>query len=51
MENEAVEQLAFADGIVLNKIDLADDDELDAVEARIREVNPLAPIVRTQQGK
>ncbi len=51
VENEAVEQLAFADRIVLNKIDLVDDSELDAVESRIREVNPLAPIVRTQQGK
>ncbi|MXZ86515.1 MAG: GTP-binding protein [Acidimicrobiia bacterium] len=51
VENEAVEQLAFADRIVLNKIDLADDSELDKVESRIREVNPLAPIIRTQHGK
>ena len=36
---------------VLNKIDLADDDELSEVESRIQEVNPLAPIIRTQHGK
>ena len=51
VENEAVEQLAFADRIVLNKIDLSNDSELDIVESRIREVNPLAPIIRTQHGK
>ncbi len=51
VENEAVEQLAFADRIVLNKIDLADDSGLDEVESRIREVNALAPIIRTQHGK
>ena len=51
VENEALEQLAFADRIVLNKIDLANDDELSEVESRIQEVNPLAPIIRTQHGK
>lgn len=51
VENEALEQLAFADRIVLNKIDLADNDELSVVESRIQEVNPLAPIIRTQHGK
>ena len=51
VDNEALEQLAFADRIVLNKIDLADDDELSEVESRIQEVNPLAPIIRTQHGK
>ena len=51
VENEALEQLAFADRIVLNKIDLADDDELSEVESLIQEVNPLAPIIRTQHGK
>ena len=51
IENEALEQLAFADRIVLNKIDLANDDELSEVESRIQEVNRLAPIIRTQHGK
>ena len=36
VENEAVEQLAFADRVLLNKIDLVDEQELVAVEKRIR---------------
>ena len=44
---EAREQIAFADQIVLNKTDLVDEAELGAVEARIRRLNPLAPIYRS----
>jgi G3E family GTPase len=43
---EAREQVAFADQIVLNKTDLVTEDELRAVEAAIRRLNPLAPIHR-----
>jgi len=43
---EAREQIAFADQIVLNKADLVTPQELAAVEARIRRLNPLAPIHR-----
>ena len=41
---EAVEQIAFADQIVLNKIDLVSPEELEQVTAAIRRLNPLAPI-------
>jgi G3E family GTPase len=51
VENEAVEQVAFADRIVLNKVDLADDDQIATVERRIREINAMAPIIRTEHGK
>jgi G3E family GTPase len=51
VENEAIEQLAFADRVVLNKIDLAGEAELAEVEGRIRQINALAPIVRTSHGK
>jgi len=47
---EAVEQIAFADQIVLNKTDLVTEAELAAVEAQIRRINPLAPIHRTQRA-
>ncbi|MBP6547019.1 MAG: GTP-binding protein [Phenylobacterium sp.] len=47
---EAVEQIAFADQIVLNKTDLVTEAELKAVEAAIRRINPLAPIHRAQRS-
>jgi len=48
---EAVEQIAFADQIVLNKTDLVTEAELKAVEASIRKINPLAPIHRTTRSQ
>ena len=47
---EAAEQVAFADQIVLNKTDLVSDDELSAIEARLRRLNPLAPIHRAKRA-
>ncbi|HYY84663.1 MAG TPA: GTP-binding protein [Beijerinckiaceae bacterium] len=45
---EAKNQIAFADVIVLNKIDLVSGQELDEVEGRIRAINPYAKLHRTQ---
>jgi G3E family GTPase len=47
---EAVEQVAFADQIVLNKTELASEAELAAIEARLKSINPLAPIFRAQRA-
>ena len=47
---EAKEQIAFADAIVLNKIDLVTPEEVDAVEARIRAVNAGTRIVRARNA-
>ncbi len=47
---EAVEQIAFADQIVLNKTDLADEAQLQGVERALRRINPLAPIHRAQRS-
>jgi G3E family GTPase len=47
---EAAEQIAFADQIVLNKTDLVSEDELKRIEARLRRLNPLAPIHRAQRS-
>ncbi len=44
---EAKNQIAFADVILLNKTDLVSPAELDAVEARIRLINPTARVHRT----
>jgi G3E family GTPase len=45
---EAKNQIAFADVIILNKIDLVSPDELAAVEDRIRAINPYARIHRAK---
>lgn len=52
VENEAEEQLAFADIVLLNKIDLVPEEpELLKVEKRIRAINPNVPIMRTSHSK
>ena len=50
IENETVEQLAFADRIMLNKIDLATEEELQNVEKKIKGINGFAPIFRTENS-
>jgi G3E family GTPase len=47
--HEAQEQLAFADTIILNKTDLVGEDDIAAVEQRIRPINPTASIIRSQR--
>src|SRR5476649_615893 len=47
---ESREQIAFADQIVLNKTDLVSDDDLRMIEARLRRMNPLAPIHRAERS-
>jgi G3E family GTPase len=47
----AQEQIAFADQIVLNKTELISEAELRDIETRLRKLNPLAPIHRTQRSK
>jgi G3E family GTPase len=44
---EAKNQIAFADVIVLNKVDLVTPEELAEVEARIRAINPYAKLHKT----
>jgi G3E family GTPase len=48
VENESVEQIAFADRVLLNKVDLATEEELAAVERRIRSINSGVQILRTR---
>ena len=50
VENESVEQLAFADRIMLNKIDLVSEEELGNVESRIKSINGFAPIFHTENS-
>src|SRR5215831_12833146 len=46
----AREQIALADFILLNKVDLISPEKLAAVEAEIQELNPHARIFRTEQA-
>ena len=48
---EAQEQIAFADIILLNKTDLVSDEQLAKIESRIRNLNKLAVIHRTSHSK
>merc|ERR1712070_1107117 len=43
-ENEAVEQVAFADRMILNKTDLVTEEDLERVTQRLRSINQFAPI-------
>jgi G3E family GTPase len=47
---EAQEQIAFADIIVLNKMDLVSAEEAAAVEAQIKAINPYAEIRRSTKS-
>jgi G3E family GTPase len=46
---EAEEQIAFADVVLLNKVDLVSEEELASVTARIRRINPTAAIRETER--
>ncbi|KAJ0680155.1 putative cobW/HypB/UreG, nucleotide-binding domain, cobalamin (vitamin B12) biosynthesis CobW [Helianthus annuus] len=49
--NEAVEQIAYADRIIVNKTDLVGDREVTAVVQRIKGINRMAELKRTEFGK
>ncbi len=48
--DESTEQVAFADVLVLNKTDLVSDEALDRLEARLRDMNRMARVVRTERA-
>lgn len=48
VENESVEQVAFADRVLLNKIDLVDDFQKEKVISKIRSINKCADIIETE---
>jgi G3E family GTPase len=50
VENEAVEQVAFADRLILNKCDLVNETEIGVVEGRLKDINKFAPIIRSTQS-
>jgi G3E family GTPase len=47
----AREQIVMADFLLLNKTDLVDEDQLQRIEAKARELNPHAQIFRTNHSQ
>lgn len=47
----AREQVAMADFVLLNKTDLVEEPKLDALEKKVREINPHASLFRTNQSQ
>ena len=48
--DESTEQIAFADVLVLNKTDLVNNEALDGLEARLRDMNRMARVVRSEMA-
>ena len=48
--DESTEQIAFADVLVLNKTDLVKGEGLDGLESRLRDMNRMAKIVRSEKA-
>lgn len=48
--NEAVEQVAYADRIILNKIDLVNDADVEALTKKIQHINGMAQIKKAKFG-
>jgi G3E family GTPase len=44
-------QIAYADILLLNKVDLVDEGDLDLLEVKIRDVKPDARIIRTNHAQ
>ncbi|KAH8084412.1 ATP binding protein [Aureococcus anophagefferens] len=48
--NEAVQQIAFCDKVLLNKVDLVNDEELAAITARVKTINHFAEIITSTRA-
>lgn len=47
--NEAVQQLAFADSVIINKTDLVDADQLKLVKEKVNSVNAFARVITSEK--
>lgn len=47
----AQNQIAYGDILLLNKVDLVDEADVDLLETRLRDMKPDARIIRTSQSK
>jgi len=49
--NESLQQVAFSDTVLLNKVDLVTQEEKDALKARIKMINNFATIIETERSR
>jgi len=51
LDHHAVDQIVIADRIIVNKVDLVGEREVQALEEKVRELNATAPILRSSHAK
>eukprot|EP00339_Tiarina_fusa_P023133 CAMPEP_0117036726 /NCGR_PEP_ID=MMETSP0472-20121206/25987_1 /TAXON_ID=693140 ORGANISM="Tiarina fusus, Strain LIS" /NCGR_SAMPLE_ID=MMETSP0472 /ASSEMBLY_ACC=CAM_ASM_000603 /LENGTH=345 /DNA_ID=CAMNT_0004746545 /DNA_START=123 /DNA_END=1160 /DNA_ORIENTATION=+ len=49
--NEALQQVAFADKILLNKVDLVSKEEKEKLKARLALINKFATVIETEKSR
>lgn len=49
--NEALQQVAFADKILLNKIDLVTEQEKEKLKLRLKSINRFATVIETEKSR
>ena len=49
--NEALQQVAFADKILLNKVDLVTEEEKNKLKDRLKMINQFATLIETQKSR
>ena len=49
-QHEAEEQVAFADVLIINKVDLVEESEIEAVKSKVRQINPHARLFATSKS-
>jgi G3E family GTPase len=49
--NEALQQVAFADKILLNKVDLVTEEEKQALRQRLKTINQFATVIETERSR
>lgn len=49
--NEALQQVAFADKILLNKVDLVTEEEKSSLKERLTKINKFAQIIETEKSR
>jgi len=49
--NEALQQVAFADKILLNKVDLVSKEEKEKLQQRLTKINQFATVIETERSR